>query len=122
MTLRFAMILCAAVCCSGSLLASAGDTVDALSNNAPLSDHDLAVERARGSGNTINIGEINAQLSNVNQSAKLDHNLVTSSTTGNNTISDNAFSGASGFATVIQNSGNNVIIQNATIVNYSTHP
>lgn len=38
-------------------------------------------------------------------------------TTGGNLISEGAFAGTSGFATVIQNSGNNVLIQNSTIVN-----
>ena len=37
--------------------------------------------------------------------------------TGSNTISDGAFANASGMPMVIQNSGNNVLIQNATIVN-----
>lgn len=38
-------------------------------------------------------------------------------TTGSNVISDGAFAGAAGIPTVIQNSGNNVLIQSATIVN-----
>jgi hypothetical protein len=38
-------------------------------------------------------------------------------TTGTNLISDGAFSGAAGMPMVIQNSGNNVLIQSATIVN-----
>jgi hypothetical protein len=37
--------------------------------------------------------------------------------TGNNTISEGSFANASGLPTVIQNSGANVLIQNATIVN-----
>jgi hypothetical protein len=37
--------------------------------------------------------------------------------TGGNSISDGAFAGSSGVPMVIQNSGNNVLIQNATIVN-----
>lgn len=37
--------------------------------------------------------------------------------TGTNVISDGAFAGSAGLSTVIQNSGNNVLIQNATIVN-----
>lgn len=37
--------------------------------------------------------------------------------TGSNLISDGAFTNASGMPMVIQNSGNNVLIQNATIVN-----
>ena len=44
-------------------------------------------------------------------------NQASNLTTGMNVISDGAFSGASGLSTVIQNSGNNVLIQNATIVN-----
>jgi len=41
------------------------------------------------------------------------HDLVT----GNNVITDGSMAGASGFSTVIQNSGNNVLIQNSTIIN-----
>lgn len=85
----------------------------------PLSDRDLGVERARGARDSINIDEINVQLNDISENAKLDHNVVYSSNTGSNSVSNDAFSGASGFATVIQNSGNNVIIQNATIVNLS---
>lgn len=40
-------------------------------------------------------------------------NLVT----GSNWVTEGSFAGATGFATVVQNSGNNVLIQNATIVN-----
>lgn len=38
-------------------------------------------------------------------------------TTGNNLITEGSLAGASGFSTVIQNSGNNVLIQNSTIIN-----
>jgi hypothetical protein len=38
-------------------------------------------------------------------------------TTGSNLITDGALTGASGLPMVIQNSGNNVLIQSATIVN-----
>jgi hypothetical protein len=37
--------------------------------------------------------------------------------TGNNLITEGAFSGAAGVPMVVQNSGNNVLIQNATIIN-----
>lgn len=37
--------------------------------------------------------------------------------TGGNLITAGSFAGASGLATVVQNSGNNVLIQNSTIVN-----
>ena len=43
-------------------------------------------------------------------------NTAIGNATGYNNIS-NAFTGASGLPIVVQNSGNNVLIQNATIVN-----
>ena len=44
-------------------------------------------------------------------------NSASNLTTGSNVISEGAFAGASGLPMVIQNSGNNVLIQNSTIVN-----
>jgi len=38
-------------------------------------------------------------------------------TTGDNIITGGSVAGATGFPTVIQNSGNNVLIQNATVLN-----
>ena len=52
-----------------------------------------------------------------NLKAQLYNNQASYNITGTNTVNDGAFTNASGFATVIQNSGNNVIIQNATILN-----
>lgn len=124
---RLATTMCLVMLCCLAGLALADDTagtlmLDATAQLTPLANDDLAVQRARGSDDTINIGEINVQLSDIGQKAKLDHNIVESSVTGGNTVSNGSFAGASGLATVIQNSGNNVIIQNATIVNYSVHP
>jgi hypothetical protein len=56
---------------------------------------------------------INANMLN----AKLFDNSATDNVTGNNTITGGAFSGSNGLATVIQNSGNNVIIQSGTVLN-----
>lgn len=44
-------------------------------------------------------------------------NVTIGGVTGNNLISSNAFTNAQGVVSLIQNSGNNVIIQNSTIVN-----
>ena len=49
--------------------------------------------------------------------AKLFDNSATGNVTGNNIITEGSFAGASGLPTVIQNSGNNVIIQNGTVLN-----
>lgn len=43
-------------------------------------------------------------------------------TTGTNTISGDSFSNASGLPSVIQNTGNNVLIQNGVIVNVQLKP
>lgn len=44
-------------------------------------------------------------------------NQANNLTTGSNWVGEGSFAGASGFSTVLQNSGNNVLIQNATIIN-----
>jgi hypothetical protein len=44
-------------------------------------------------------------------------NSATNSVTGANTVTSDAFGSASGVVSLIQNSGNNVIIQSATVVN-----
>jgi len=46
-------------------------------------------------------------------------NTAINSNNGANTIGGNAFDSASGFVNTIQNTGNNVLIQSATIVNVS---
>ena len=75
----------------------------------------LAVERA---------GDVHVQ--NNNQTQILNTNTVNGTVndvtvlnniTGDNNINGGAFSGAQGFPMVIQNSGNGVLIQNATILN-----
>lgn len=76
-----------------------------------ISEYDL--NATRGLGGSADF----LQLNDMNLDADLSDNVVHSSFNGDNTISNGAFSEASGFATVIQNSGNHVIIQNATIVN-----
>lgn len=52
-----------------------------------------------------------------NTEGQLYNNNATHTFSGANQVSDQAFSGSNGFSTVIQNSGNNVLIQNSTIVN-----
>jgi len=65
-----------------------------------------------------NIDAIDLTLLSQRQEANQDGNFIYGWTkTGNNSISDHAFDNMNGFATVIQNSGNQVLIQNDTIVN-----
>jgi hypothetical protein len=78
-------------------------------------------------GNPVTAAQLDAQRGGTDTSpvtintnmlnAKLFDNSAIGNVTGNNTITEGAFSGASGLPTVIQNSGNNVIIQNGTVLN-----
>ena len=47
----------------------------------------------------------------------LSDNVANKVATGSNTISDGSFANSSGLPTVIQNTGANVLIQNATVLN-----
>ena len=72
-----------------------------------ISDLDLGTYR----GGDVRVTNTN------NLDAQLHDNTATSNVTGSNFVTSAAFSGSSGFSTVVQNSGNNVIIQNATVLN-----
>lgn len=72
----------------------------------PLDDGTLAARR--GGTEVVSVMRLRGVVAN---------NQVSNATTGNNTMSDGALAGASGLPMVIQNTGNNVLIQNATIVN-----
>ena len=52
----------------------------------------------------------------------VSNDTATNVTTGTNTISGDSFSNASGLPSTIQNTGNNVLIQNAVIVNVQLKP
>ena len=55
-------------------------------------------------------------------SGTVGDNSVDRAITGSNSISGSAFESTAGVPMVIQNSGNNVLIQNATIVNVQFQP
>ena len=56
-------------------------------------------------------------LSDMKLNGVVGNNNASNLTTGNNTITDGAFAGVNGVPLVVQNSGNNVLIQSATIIN-----
>ena len=74
--------------------------------DTPVSDASLA--QYRGGHIETNTNNLNGQLYN---------NQAMANVTGSNFVTGSSFAGASGLSTVIQNSGNNVLIQNATILN-----
>jgi hypothetical protein len=76
-----------------------------------VSDSELSLQSGQGANVSINHSD-----------GKLHNNTINvgaggSVTNGNNIVGEHAFSGVDGIPTVVQNSGNNVIIQNSTIVN-----
>ena len=64
-----------------------------------------------------NRGGAETHLSEIRAVGTVNDVSVWNAATGHNTITEGALAGASGFPMVIQNSGNGVLIQNATIVN-----
>jgi hypothetical protein len=82
------------------------DAADLLAANV-LGDDELANQR----------GGADTHLNQNNATGTVAGNVASQLTTGSNTIGESAFSNASGIPIVIQNSGNNVLIQNSTILN-----
>lgn len=62
-------------------------------------------------------GGADLYLNDIKSDGVVRDNQASNLTTGNNWVTEGSFTGAAGFPTVVQNSGNNVLIQNATIIN-----
>lgn len=88
--------------------------LDAFESSAVLSDDELGTQRAKEKTELADV-TINDQ----DQNGDVTDNVAVGNTTGNNLIDGNAFSNSAGFMSTVQNSGNNVLIQNSTIINVS---
>jgi hypothetical protein len=75
--------------------------------SAAVDSQDLAISR----------GGAEVTLSDLKSNGAVHDNQASYLVTGSNFVTDGSFAGAAGFSTVVQNSGNNVLIQNATIIN-----
>ena len=111
--LTLVLIACALGVSSGlraesTAIVTEGDT---LMLGESLSADDLAGQRGEG----VDIDDVT--LNDIELDGTNHSNSVMNSVTGQNFIGNGAFNGASGMFDTIQNSGNNVLIQNATIVN-----
>lgn len=62
-------------------------------------------------------GQQDAFFNDMRSRATISQTSTTNVGTGTNAIADGAFTNSNGFPMVIQNTGNNVIIQNSTILN-----
>jgi hypothetical protein len=65
----------------------------------------------------ISRGGAEITLNDLKNDGLVSQNHASNLVTGSNFVTDGSFAGAAGFSTVVQNSGNNVLIQNATIIN-----
>ncbi|MEY2183902.1 hypothetical protein AB7878_15885 [Rhodanobacter humi] len=76
------------------------------------------------SGSTLarSRGGIETTTETMTLNGSVDHNTDNHVVTGSNLIDGGAFSGAVGLPTVIQNTGNNVLIQTGVIVNVQFKP
>lgn len=101
------------------LLASAttalGDTVN--NNEAWLQQSALSAQQLNQASGRQGVS-LQWQMNDSNQNANVSDNVLTGQVmTGNNLISGGAFQNMNGVATVIQNSGNQVVIQDTTQIN-----
>ncbi|WP_187272256.1 hypothetical protein [Zeimonas arvi] len=78
---------------------------------------DVAFGRVLGESELAGQRGGNVHVNQNNATATVEGNVASNLATGNNTIADSAFSNANGVPMVVQNSGNNVVIQNSTILN-----
>ena len=79
----------------------------------PVSNEHLVGERGAGDTKVVNLNDVRGSVQN---------NTASDLVTGSNVITNGSFTGTQGFPTVIQNSGNNVLIQSSTIINIGMQP
>jgi hypothetical protein len=82
----------------------------------PVALTDLATQRGGDANPLLNLTAASSQLQ-----GQSNGNTAIYTNSGANIIGAGALSGMNGHATVIQNSGNNNVIQNSTIYNFSLH-
>lgn len=93
---------------SGAAWAGESGEAGSADFGSPVEAQVLEERRAGESRQVLNLQETNATLQD---------NAAIHTVSGANSMTGDAFRGASGFPVAVQNSGNNVIIQNAFIVN-----
>jgi len=79
------------------------------------------LDQIRGLGGVVDLSNVDIT-NNSNLAAELTDNRVSDSVTGYNIIDQGSFNDASGVFSIIQNTGNNVIIQDSTIITITITP
>jgi len=104
-----------AACASSAAYATPPGQEPPPSSFGPATPSDQLQDMSGGSNTTNNV---NAQTLN----GTMSDTEAKGTFSGSNVVSGSAFGSSAGLPTVIQNSGNNVLIQNATIVNIRMNP
>ncbi|KXI24497.1 hypothetical protein [Photobacterium sanguinicancri] len=106
--MKYLTLIAAVLLSSGAV----ADELDILTSSDMISD-DL-MGQSRGTNYEI-------QIDNMQAHSEMDGDVAGNSayhnTTGDNVIDSGSFADSSGVFSVVQNTGNNVLIQNATVVN-----
>jgi len=92
------------------------DTLDIADIGQIVSTSDMGLQTGRQG---IKIDEMNNVMNSTESNGTVGNNQLTSTATGTNNVSDNAFGMTNGVATIIQNSGNQNVIQSSFILNLS---
>jgi hypothetical protein len=90
---------------------------DPVARPAAGSDTPPVLERPASAGELEGMRGGAGQSSSATLTGELNGNSATQVATGNNVIQTGSFANAAGLPVVIQNSGANVLIQNATVIN-----
>ena len=92
------------------------EMLEVFADKAPLSGDELNTQRAKA----VEVDRV--QINDQETVGGVWNNTATGNDTGNNIISEGAFTDTAGFVGTIQNTGNNVLIQNSTIINVAVEP
>ena len=112
--LRLALLLCA----GGASIALAQDALPSAPQRALATRLELLLGEPLQAGQLDDLrGGFDLVKNDMQLGSTVSGNSAVNVLSGNNAIADGAFTNASGLPMVIQNSGSNVAIQNATIVN-----
>ena len=114
MAVRKSLCLCGVILWAASPVLQAESLAHSLFDATPVGDKSL--NELRGKSGIVDV------TSSAHLEAVLADNTVANSVTGNNVIDNNSSSDASGVFSVIQNTGNNVIIQDSTIITITISP
>lgn len=107
----------------GAMLALTVGAARADDTQSTIDETTLAIAPALQFGEPVSASALagfrggDSQVNENQLSATLGSNSASNLSTGMNSIADGSFGQASGFPMLIQNTGNNVIIQNSTILN-----